>query len=110
MQSEVKRWLVQIDEHNWLLYDDEDDIEEWDVILELTLPPQMALMLDFTQHAYHTMQSYFQAQWAIMQHKLDEAEGREPGPISGDTVAFDRLFETIVKENNLDKIVGEEEE
>ncbi len=92
-----------------ITHDDEDDIEEWDTILEISLPHEMAMMLDFTQHSYYTMQSYFSAQWAIMQKVLEEDEPEYPDEVSGDNVTFDKLFEGIVKSNNLDEIAKEEE-
>jgi len=105
----VRRWLVQVDEYRWLLYDDEDDIEDWDTILEVRLPREMALMLDYTQHSYFQMQGYFEAQWESMQRKLkaDEPEYLEG---DGDEITFQRQFDSIVKENGLDDILGEGEE
>lgn len=104
----VVRWLVQIDEARWLMYDDKDDIEDWDTILEVRLPREMALMLDYTQHAYFQMQGYFEAQWESMMRLLaeDVAEYDEAG--SGDDNMFTQAFEDIIKKNGLDELGKEE--
>lgn len=109
MDKNVKRWLVQVDDVRWLMYDDEDDIDgEWDTILEIHLPREMALMLDYTQHSYFQMQAYFEAQWETMMRKLEEDSTVPAEAPSGDDIAFQRQFENIVKENNLDDLGGGE--
>lgn len=107
----VTRWLVQLDEYRWILYADEEDIEEWDAILEIRLPKNMALMLDYTQHSYFQMQGYFEAQWAVMQKLLaeDEPEYAE-NPQDGDQTAFQRQFEAILRENGLNSLEEDTDE
>lgn len=86
------------------MYDDEDDVEEADEVLEITIPATMANLLDFTQHAYYSMQKYLFAQWTLMQGKLAEDE------VDGDNMTFDYLFQSIIKHNNLEELGGTDEE
>lgn len=104
----TKRWIAKVDDGRYIMYDDEEDIEEWDELLEIVIPATMAINMDFTQHAYYTFQHYCEIQWEIMQRKLalDNAD-----PVDGDKVTFDGMFSAIVKHNNLEQLgeSGEEE-
>ena len=104
----VKRWLAQVDEYRWLMYTDEEDIQEWDAILEVRMPEQMAYMLDLIQSNYFHMQMYFEAQWELMQKKLALDAGEEG--VSGDDVAFMEAFNDIILKNNLDPLTKEKDD
>lgn len=102
----VSRWVVQIDDERFLVYDDPDDVDDWsDTVLEIRIPSVMAGMLDYTQHSYYTMQQYLFLQWTLMQEKLGLDD---PGDDAVDYGAFNEQFEAIVRENNL-KELGEDD-
>lgn len=90
------------------MYDDIDDVEEADEILEIRLPPNMALMLDYTQHSYFQMQAYFEGQWEHMQRLLAMDEPDYKSTISGDEIMFQKQFDAIVKDIELDTDKDEE--
>ena len=104
----VKRWIAQIDEHQFIMFDDEEDVDDWDCVLEVTIPATMAVSMDFTQHAYYTFQRYCSLQWEIMQRKL-EAAGSEEVVYDGDNTAFQSAFDSIIRNNNLEGLGNEED-
>jgi len=112
MEDKTARWIIRADDGQYFLYHNLDDVpSDSEDILEVRLPDNMAMMLDYTQHSYMNMQVYFHAQWELMQDKLALDEPvYESKKVSGDDdVAFEEAFETIVKNNNLGNL-GEEEE
>lgn len=118
----VKRWIVKVDQHRFLMYDDEDDIDDWDGVLEIRIPATMAHLFDFVQHSYYTMQQYMEAQWHLIHVKLAEDEipysdeeppifeevaGNQEMVFDGDSMAFMQRFDAIIRENGLDDMEEE---
>lgn len=101
----VKRWIAKVDDTRFVMYDDEDDIEEWDELLEIIIPATLAVNMDYTQHSWYAFQHYCTLQWEIMQRKLalDNAE-----PVDGDNVTFDGMFTAILRHNNMEALGDEE--
>jgi hypothetical protein len=106
----VKRWVVEIGNGRFMIFDDEADIAEAeaDEVLEITIPATMATMLDFVQHSYYSMQSYLEAQWTLMQQKLRQDEPEYDGEFSGDDNAFLSEFDAIIRKNDWGSL-GEED-
>lgn len=99
----VTRYIVQAPSGRFIMFQDDDDLDEWENVLEVQIPVTMAAMFDSIQIAWYGFQEYCDKITTSARELIEE----EVNAMSGDQLAIDEEFSNIIQ--TLDESGGESE-